>query len=141
MKKSGLFLFIMLLTVGASQAEKREPYSGSRIFWDMSSEVTVFDQGNYARMIELQDGRLLAVSEGSGGIQVSYSQNKGKSWSSPERIVASPSKVFYAVPDVIQLSDGTIIVGFNPRPQEPYSDDRLFGIRTMRSTDNGETWG
>lgn len=141
MKKLNILLLAALLTAGSSWAERREPYSGSRIFWDTSSEVTVFDSGNYARMIELQDGRLLAVSEGGGGIQVSYSTNKGRSWSSPERIVASPSQVFYAVPDVIQLADGTIIIGFNPRPQEPYSSDRLFGIRSMRSTDNGATWG
>lgn len=141
MKKFWILSVAALLVTADLCAERHEPYTGSRIFWDLSSEVTVFDSGNYARMIELQDGRLLAVSEGGGGIQVSYSQNKGKSWSSPERIVASPSKISYAVPDVIQLTDGTIIIGFNPRPQEPYSEDRLFGIRSVRSTDNGETWG
>ena len=44
------------------------------------------------------------------------------------------------MPDLIQLSDGTILVGYNPRPGAPYSEDRRFGIRTMRSTDNGQTW-
>ena len=120
--------------------ERVEPYSGSRIFWDMNSQVTVFASGNYARMIELQDGRLLAVAEVGGGISIATSENKGKNWSDPKRIASNPSQVFLAVPDVIQLKDGTIVVGYNPRPQEPYSEERKFGIRVVRSTDNGETW-
>ena len=51
-----------------------------------------------------------------------------------------PDSVPYHVPDLIQLTDGTIVVGFNPRPTEPYSENRRFGIRAVRSTDNGKTW-
>ena len=91
-------------------------------------------------MIELQDGRLLAVAEALGGIAVTYSSNKGETWSSPRLIASPPEKVFYAVPDVIQLSDGTILVGINPRPVAPYSTERRFGIRVVQSTDNGESW-
>jgi len=82
----------------------------------------------------------MAVAEAGGGISVAYSENGGTTWSSPELIMRSASLVPYAVPDVIQLKDGTIVVGFNPRPSAPYSDDRKFGIRVTRSTDNGKTW-
>jgi len=133
-----LLVALLAMTVGVSFG-KVEPYKGSRIFWDMSSKTTIFPSGTYSRMIQLQDGRLLAVAEG-GGVKISFSQDKGKSWSGARVIEENPDKMNYAVPDLIQLSDGTILVGFNPRPQEPYSEDRKFGIRVLRSTDNGETW-
>ncbi|WP_455587792.1 sugar-binding protein [Bacteroides sp.] len=134
-------IFVLLLSVSLSSFGQRvTPYQGSRLFWDMNSQTTVFNSGNYSRMIELQDGRLLAVAEALGGIAVTFSSDKGTTWSTPQRIASPPAKVFYAVPDVIQLTDGTILVGINPRPAAPYSTERLFGIRVVRSTDNGTTW-
>ena len=132
--------FILLFISISIFGQRTTPYQGSRIFWDTSSQTTVFSSGNYARMIELQDGRLLAVAEALGGIGVTFSMNKGATWDSPRLIASPPDKIFYAVPDVIQLSDGTILAGLNPRPISPYSTDRLFGIRVVRSTDNGMTW-
>lgn len=70
----------------------------------------------------------------------SYSSNGGNTWSAPEKIVQSAPDLPAAVPDLIQLSDGTILVGYNPRPSKPYSTERRFGIRLVRSTDNGKTW-
>jgi hypothetical protein len=136
--KKILILLLWVVSVAAS-GQRITPYQGSRIFWDMSSQVTIFPSGGYARMIELQDGRLLTVAE-AGGISITFSSDKGVTWLSPRRIVANPDRVVEAVPDVVQLSDGTILVGFNPRPQEPYSTDRRFGIRVTRSTDNGQSW-
>ncbi len=114
-------------------------YNGSRIFWDARTPVTVFNGGGYGRLIELSDGRLLACCE-SGGIKVSFSTNKGRTWSSPTLIAPNSNNTPNCVPDLIQLSDGTIIVGYNPRPSKPYTEDRRFGIRVRRSTDNGKTW-
>ncbi len=130
-------LIIPLVVMAAAMAA--EPYHGARIFWDMTTEKTVFESGFYGRMIELQDGRLMAVCEHSG-IQVAYSTNKGSSWSDPSCIATNPSGINECVPDLIQLSDGTIIVGYNPRPNSPYSEERKFGIRCRRSTDNGASW-
>ncbi len=123
-----------------ARAVWHEPYDGSRIYWDLSSQSVLFPSGNYARIIQLQDGRLMAAAEAGGGISVCYSENVGQTWSTPELIQRSASLVPYAVPDLVQLSDGTIVVGFNPRPSAPYSDDRKFGIRVLRSTDNGRSW-
>lgn len=131
----------LLLTISLSLSGQRvTPYQGSRLFWDMNSQTTVFTSGNYCRMIELQDGRLLAVAEALGGISITFSSNKGDTWSTPRLIASPPEKIFYAVPDVIQLEDGSILIGINPRPSTPYSADRLFGIRVVRSTDKGESW-
>lgn len=114
-------------------------YSGSRIFWDARSPVTIFSGGGYGRLIELSDGRLLACCE-SGGIKVCFSSNKGRTWTSPTLIAPNTDNTPNCVPDLIQLSDGTIVVGYNPRPSKPYTEDRHFGIRVRRSTNNGRTW-
>ena len=138
MRKSLLLLLLLSLPL-CTKAATVARYSGSRIFWDARNPVTVFNGGGYARMIELQDGRLLACCE-SGGIKICFSHNKGKTWTSPVLIAPNANNTPNCVPDLIQLSDGTIIVGYNPRPSTPYTEDRRFGIRVRRSTDNGKTW-
>lgn len=115
------------------------PYNTSRIFWDTSSRKTVFNNGGYSRLIELQDGRLMAVCE-SDGINYAFSSNKGNTWSSPQKLVTNKNNTPNCVPDLIQLTDGTIVIAYNPRPNQPYSEDRKFGIRCKRSIDGGKTW-
>ena len=132
-------LSAFLLTTLCSFAVKTQPYVGSRIFWDSRSPIVVFNGGGYARIIELQDGRLMACCEWSG-IRISFSSNKGQTWKEPTTIVTNTNNVPNCVPDMIQLRDGTIIVAYNPRPSTPYTDDRRFSIRLKRSTDNGRTW-
>ena len=135
-------LTILLALISASvtvSAENVKPYNGSRIFWDMNSRTTVFAHGGYARIIQLQDGRLMATCE-SNGIDISFSNDMGKTWCAPIKIVTNKNNTPNCVPDLIQLKDGTIIVAYNPRPSEPFTADRKFGIRCKRSTDNGVTW-
>ena len=134
-----LTVALMIGSMHTAPAMRMEPYSGSRIFWDTSTRTTIFQNGGYSRLIELQDGRLMAVCE-SGGIQIAFSANQGFTWSSPTRIASNPAGVSECVPDLIQLADGTIIVAYNPRPSRPYSEERRFGIRCRRSTDNGASW-
>ena len=137
-KPALMLLVYTLVTLGAMGARK-EAYDRSRIFWDTDTKKTLFSNGNYARMIQLQDGRLMVAAE-SGGIHVIYSSDGGKSWTPSQLIAPNPANVAECVPDLLQLTDGTIIVGYNPRPHQPYSTDRRFGIRCRRSTDNGTTW-
>ena len=131
-----LLLLGLCLNLAAATVAR---YTGTRIFWDARTPVNVFSSGGYARLIELSDGRLLACCE-SGGIKISFSSDKGKTWSSPTLIAPNSNRVPNCVPDLIQLADGTIIVGYNPRPSTPYTEDRRFGIRVRRSTDGGQTW-
>lgn len=114
-------------------------YNGSRIFWDARTPVTIFNGGGYGRMIELNNGKLMACCE-SDGIKVSISSNGGRTWTSPTLIAPNSNNTPNCVPDLIQLTDSTIIVAYNPRPSQPYTEDRRFGIRLRRSTDNGKTW-
>ena len=137
-----IFVFILLNSFCYLFAQQRiEPYSGSRIFWDTATEKIVFENGNYGRMIQLHDGRLMAVAQFGPGIGVTFSMNKGFDWSTPTNIAPNPFQIVNSVPDCYQLTDGTILVGYNPRPKEPYSTDRKFGIRVRRSTNNGLSWG
>lgn len=132
--------FITLLNMPSPvSAAWHEPYKGSRIFWDNATRKTVFTSGGYARIIQLHDGRLMATCE-RNGIVIAFSSDKGSTWSSPTTIVNNMNNVPNCVPDLIQLADGTIVVGYNPRPNTPYTEDRRFGIRCKRSTDNGKTW-
>ena len=127
------------MNIVAALATYHEPYNSSRIFWDTASRKVVFNSGGYARMIELQDGRYMATTE-TGGINIIFSSDKGNSWSGEKKIVENINNTPNCVPDLIQLKDGTIVVGYNPRPSTPYTEDRRFGIRCKRSTDNGRTW-
>ena len=139
MQKLLLIVFFILSSTLSAVADNVAPYSGSRIFWDQSTRKTVFSSGGYSRIIQLHDGRLMAVCE-SNGINIAFSGNLGATWSSPVKIVTNTNNTPNCVPDLIQLADGTIIVAYNPRPAEPYTQDRKFGIRCKRSTDNGVTW-
>lgn len=143
MKKLAIIAAASLIALSAfdASAVKKDPYTGSRIFWDFNSRQQLFDaHSNYARIIQLQDGRIMVACEGGGGISVRYSSDYGSTWTQSQRIATNENKLPFAVPDLIQLKDGTIIVGFNPRPSSPYSEDRRFGCRCVISTDNGATW-
>lgn len=132
-------LIITMVTTLPIHAGSVTPYSGSRIFWDTATQNTVFQSGGYARMIQLKDKRLMAVTE-NNGIDITFSSNLGSSWLSPTKLVANLPGIPECVPDLIQLADGTIIVAYNPRPSSPFSADQKFGIRCKRSIDNGLTW-
>lgn len=138
MKAKTIIAIALSAAALTASARSHDPYEYPRVLWDISSQQTLLP-GGYPRLIPLNDGRLIAAAE-SDGIRVLYSSDNGDHWGSPELIAGNPSGVSNCVPDLIQLSDGTIIVGYNPRPHSPYSEERRFGIRCVRSTDNGKTW-
>ena len=88
MKKNNIIRLPILLTiifvyVCTTRAATKEPYDFSRLLWDVNSQTVLFESGNYSRIIELQDGRLMAVAETYGspsGVRVSFSPNFGSSW-------------------------------------------------------------
>lgn len=132
---------LFALSVLTAVAAKHAPYDRSRIYWDLTTRVDAMGWGgNYGRMVQLLDGRLMIVGGYGGGLAYTLSEDYGATWSTPEMIVRHPAGYHYGSPDFTQLADGTILVGLNPRPSEPYSEDRKFGIRVMRSADCGKTW-
>jgi hypothetical protein len=67
------------------------------------------------------------------------SSDKGATWSAPIEVEARTSDVNMAVPDILQLKDGSILVCYNPRPFN-IAPGRNFAIRTKKSYDGGLTW-
>jgi len=112
---AGTFIF-------AAQAARHEPYDRSRIYWDMSTRVDAMGWGgNYGRMVQLLDGRLMIVGRYGGGLSYTVSHDYGASWSTPSMIVRNPSGYDYGSPDFSPLADGTILVGGNTRsPTVPF---------------------
>ncbi|MDE6338449.1 MAG: exo-alpha-sialidase, partial [Muribaculaceae bacterium] len=135
-------LLILVLTVSLFSvvAKRVEPYAGSRIFWDMRSQQQVFDDGWYARMIRLNDGRLLAASESGWNVIVSYSNDSGRTWSPQDTIFYPPEGLRYFDVDLCQLTDGKIIITYNIGFPDEKAPDGRFGVRLRISEDNGKTW-
>ncbi|MBD5225108.1 MAG: hypothetical protein HDS68_03955 [Bacteroidales bacterium] len=118
------------------------PFERSRIYWDMSTRcVPLKSPSGYGRMIQLQDGRLMMTGGAwNRGVECTFSSDYGKTWSDPQVILSNNSQWEMCNPDMIQLRDGTLLMGINPRPAQPYSEDRPYSIDVIRSTDNGQTW-
>jgi hypothetical protein len=114
------------------------------ISWDQSTLKQVSaGGGNYARAIQLNNGHLLCVYEGDGGIQSTVSTNLGKTWLAPVKVASSVAGVNMAVPDILELNDHSLLVSYNPRPHKingAWDTTRHFAIVTKKSYDEGKTW-
>ena len=137
------FLTIITLGIIATSgiiAATFEPYNRSRLFWDISSRVLTISNGGYGRVYELQNGRMVSVASTSSGYTMSFSDNKGKTWNDQKALFKARGNRHVANPEVFQMSDGTVLIGYNERPNAPYGADHPFLITLRRSTDNCETW-
>ena len=137
------FLTIITLGIIATSgiiAATFEPYNRSRLFWDISSRVLTISNGGYGRVYELQNGRMVSVASTSSGYTMSFSNDKGKTWNDQKALFKARGNRHVANPEVFQMSDGTVLIGYNERPNTPYGADHPFLITLRRSTDNCETW-
>lgn len=119
------------------------PYTeGVRIAWDARTRQRLFDgPASYPRMIRLQRGALLASVESRGGSYVLISEDDGLTWSDLIQVAAPQNGVIAAVPSLLQLDDGTVLLAYNTRPPMDNDDpSRRFGIKLKASTDGGRTW-
>ncbi|WP_168196264.1 sialidase family protein [Echinicola soli] len=111
------------------------------IRWNQSTLEKVSGDGDhyagYARCRELADGSLGFAYEAGGNIF--FRVRTGKGWQEPILVAAAAPEVGMAVPDFTVLGNGDVLLGYNPRPRRN-AKDKHFGIRTVRSTDNGTTW-
>ncbi|HEX8609389.1 MAG TPA: sialidase family protein, partial [Pedobacter sp.] len=132
-------------------ANKNKPSPSSKkalkrkhIVWDQQTlrKVSSSEGGRhsgYGRIIQLQNKSLICVYESSGSTVTVKSNDVGSSWSLATTIAAQHDGISMAVPDVIQLQSGRLIVFYNPRPRQP-TPEKKFGIRCKMSDDNGKTW-
>lgn len=138
-------VFAPVMVPGRHDAvSKPEPVSVKTIVWDQATLKQVSEKGgNYARMVQLKDKSLLCVYEGREGSVSTKSIDGGKTWSKPIVIAASGDGMNMAVPDVLELKDGSILASYNPRPHKvngTWDETKHFGICTKKSYDGGKTW-
>lgn len=124
-----------------------EPVADSSIIqWDKSTLVKVAapPQGKpyagYARLVELNDSKLLCVYEADGSIWQVMSNDDGKSWQGAKIIAEREQGINMAVPDILKLKNGSLLLMYNPRPYD-IDPSRRFAIRVKISPDNGISWG
>ncbi len=112
-----------------------------QIAWDTNTLRHVAD-GGYARMVELEKGKLITVYAASNGnTEMVSSNDKGVHWSEPVIVVAKANDIRMDAPDIIKLNDGSLLVCYNPRPAGHNTDTtKHFAIRIAKSYDGGITW-
>ncbi|MFT4093717.1 MAG: sialidase family protein [Niabella sp.] len=136
---------------GQSDVEKEESDSSTNVTsktieWDNTTLVKVAapptgsSYAGYARLTELDDGQLLCVYEADGNIWQVISNDQGKSWQDARVIAEKEDGINMAVPDILQLQNGSLLLMYNPRPYN-IDPSRLFAIRVKISADDGATWG
>jgi len=115
------------------------------IEWDQQSLVRVASPlagksyAGYARLIEIANGTLLCVYESGGNIMLVKSKDKGKSWGAASIVAEKETGINMAVPDILELKNGDLLLMYNPRPHD-IDPSRHFAIRVKRSLDHGNTW-
>jgi Carbohydrate family 9 binding domain-like/BNR repeat-like domain len=125
--------------------KSREPINGIRIAWDYKTLKQLSPESanysGYPRMIKLRDESLFCVYESDKSIRAIKSSDGGISWSEPNIIAVPENDVACAVPEVLQLQDGSIIVSYNLRPPRNNADpQKRFSIRVIKSLDGGQRW-
>lgn len=102
---------------------------GGKTWGDPSHIATDFDE---TALAVLPQDRLIAVlrSKAAGFLSVSFSTDKGRTWSVPHQITAAKEHPA----DVIPLKDGRLLLCFGER-------NKPYGVRARLSSNQGVDWG
>jgi hypothetical protein len=127
------------------QQAGKKPVDGIRIAWDYTTlkqlSPVQANYAGYARMIKLHNGKLFCVYESDGSVYTIKSNDGGRQWTDPKLIAAKQNDIARAVPEVLQLQDGSILVSYNLRPRGNNTDStKRFTIEVKRSDDEGIHW-
>lgn len=148
LRRINLICFFLILVYSCNN---KEIYSEKDYFivWDNSSLVCIAEEGAYPRLIKLNNGNLITVYEnGKGHVVIKKSIDGGSSWSedilsfeafdyiNPE--TNNSTRVNIANPEVVQLSNGELLLAVNLRPR--IEGIYPFSIAIKRSFDEGVTW-
>lgn len=117
---------------------------GIRIAWDYTSLVQVSDKNSsayngYARLVQLNNDKLMCTYESGGAIVVKTSSDFGNTWSESITVISGNALVNMTTPDIVQLKDNSILICYNPRPIAGNGSEK-FSINTIKSYDGGLTW-
>ncbi|WP_215224162.1 sialidase family protein [Echinicola shivajiensis] len=143
-RRLNIWVFIVLLFMTACsgfRAGSPPKPSEYNIDWDQSSLEKVstrnFNYSGYARARELADGNLGFAFEADGSIF--FRKKEDGNWKAPVLVAERQEGIGMAVPDFTVLENGDILLGYNPKPRRN-RPEKHFAIRTVRSTDNGQSW-
>ena len=102
---------------------------GIRIAWDYKTLTKVFTpHAGYARMIRLQNGDILCSFGHGGNANVICSLDNGKTWQDHVRAVYPNGDILPEVPELLQLQNGWILLGYNPRPRHNNTDPSIKSL-------------
>lgn len=129
----------------AEQIASKPVVEGIRIAWDYSSMIQISDKNTtdyngYARLIQLNNKKLICTYESGGSILVKISEDLGKTWSSSIKVVSGTAAVNMTTPDILELKDHSILICYNPRPIGGSNSGENFSIKTIKSSDGGLSW-
>ena len=135
-------LLCALLCIQSANVTAQNRLNETRISWDKTSKVEV-GGGGYARVKELQNGEQLLVLSQGKNIFAIHSTNQGQTWGARIQVgQPANSGVGNTNAEAIQLSDGTVIVGWNQRADRTNTNPEYrFAIQCAISKDNGYTFG
>ena len=104
--------------------------------WDPDTLVLIKQDGGYGRIVRLDDGRLLCAFSLGRQVHCCGSSDEGRTWSPAIRLTDYQHGVATNA-DAITLADGTVLIGYNGRPDDGRAP---FTIEVVRSSDGGKTW-
>ncbi|MCK5819872.1 MAG: exo-alpha-sialidase [Psychromonas sp.] len=110
----------------------------TKINWDKNT-VKFITAGAYSRIIKLADDQLGLVYNNGTKINYRISSDNGDTWSKEVTLADGGSKYTYTNAAFIKLYDGTLLYGYNARPNKDGGADN-YQIRVLISHDNGKTW-
>lgn len=140
MQNSGKIIFLISYFLVFSFYES---FAQRKIVWDQQSlqKISIGDARycGYARMKVLKDGSWLCVYEADGNIVAIKSKDEGATWFPPVMAAKKMKEINMAVPELLEVKDGSILLMYNPRPSLTRKQYH-FAIKTKTSYDGGLTW-
>ena len=130
--KNILLLSLTVITLSLCAEEKLPT-----IQWQPETLRLVAANGCYARMIRLQNGEIICCYQRAKQSRIKRSRDEGRTWIE-EVCVTDYKKGIAANPELLQLKNGSLLLCYNERPDDP---DSYFTIMIVFSEDNGRTWG
>ncbi|HEX6962546.1 MAG TPA: sialidase family protein, partial [Lacipirellula sp.] len=135
-----LAVFCLNAILLAAPAHGRAQPLLPRIQWNPASLSLIQANGMYARMIRLDDGRIICGFDVRGEIGVRHSSDGGRSWR--ELVAVAQWKHGRLTnAELLQLQSGSLLCMFNERPRRSAAAGGIpFSISISRSGDRGKTW-
>ena len=130
---TGSLLFaacLALLSAGRTKAV-------DTIAWNADSLVLIEKNAGYGRMIRLSSGEILCCYDRGGQVWAEASSGNAGEWDGQPVLIAKSECGIATNPEILELSDGTIMCCFNERPNDGHS---AFAILTCFSNTKGSSW-